>query len=218
MRGQLRGRIGLQRGELALEHLAAGVVLVAQVDVDVLDAHGPRGDQHALEEAVRVALEVVAVLERARLALVDVDRHEPRARLGAHDASTCAPTGKPAPPRPRRPESSIVLMTASTSRLPVDALEPGLVAALRAYVGVVDAAAVAGALVALRVARTASTPSAVAWPKAFWPTHTAGASAQRPMHGAAITRTFGPSERRQLVEQLLRAGHRGTRASRTRAP
>ena len=35
---------------------------------------------------MRIALEVVAVLERSRLALVDVDRHQPRRRLGAHDA------------------------------------------------------------------------------------------------------------------------------------
>ena len=40
---------------------------------------------------------------------------------------------------------------------------------------------------------TVATFSAVAWPKAFWPTQTAGASSQRPMQGAAITRTFGPS-------------------------
>ena len=34
---------------------------------------------------MRVALEVVAVLERAGLALVDVDRHQPRRAFGAHD-------------------------------------------------------------------------------------------------------------------------------------
>jgi hypothetical protein len=62
-------RIGAKRGELALEDRAAAGVLVAQVDVDRVDADRPRGDQHALEEAVRIALEVVAVLERAGLAL-----------------------------------------------------------------------------------------------------------------------------------------------------
>ena len=35
---------------------------------------------------MRVALEVGAVLEGAGLALVDVHRHQPRRRLGAHDA------------------------------------------------------------------------------------------------------------------------------------
>jgi hypothetical protein len=52
----------------------------------VLDAHGPGGDQHAFEEAVRVAFEVDAVLEGAGFAFVDVDRHQARAGLGAHDA------------------------------------------------------------------------------------------------------------------------------------
>src|SRR6185369_6129930 len=45
----------------------------------------PRGDQHALDEPVRITLEVVAVLERAGLALVDVDGHQPRRGLGADD-------------------------------------------------------------------------------------------------------------------------------------
>ena len=44
----------------------------------------PGGDQHALDEAVRIALEIVAVLEGAGLALVGVDREQPRRRLGAH--------------------------------------------------------------------------------------------------------------------------------------
>jgi hypothetical protein len=68
------------------QHRAAAVVLVAQVDVDLRDAHRPGGDQHAFDEAVRVAFEVDAVLEGAGLAFVDVHRHQPRRRLGAHDA------------------------------------------------------------------------------------------------------------------------------------
>ncbi len=53
-------RPGLQRRHFALEEMPARMVFVAQVDVDIVDAHGPRGDEHAFEEAVRVALEVVA--------------------------------------------------------------------------------------------------------------------------------------------------------------
>ena len=45
-----------------------------------------RRDQQAFQEAVRIALEVGAVLEGAGLALVDVHRHQPRRRLVAHDA------------------------------------------------------------------------------------------------------------------------------------
>ena len=38
----------------------------------------------AFEKAVRIALEIVAVLECPRLALVDVDRQQARSRLGRH--------------------------------------------------------------------------------------------------------------------------------------
>jgi hypothetical protein len=49
-----------------------------------------RADQHALEETVRVLLEIVPVLEGAGLALVGVHRHEARSRLGAHEAPLAA--------------------------------------------------------------------------------------------------------------------------------
>ena len=52
-------RRGAQLRQLGLEQRAAAVVLVAQVDVDARDADRPGGDQHAFEEAVRIALEVV---------------------------------------------------------------------------------------------------------------------------------------------------------------
>ncbi len=86
--GRARGqrRRGLQPRELALEQGAQAVVLVTQVDPYRLDAHGPGGNQHALERAVRVALEGPAVLEGAGLALVDVDRHVARPGKAAHDA------------------------------------------------------------------------------------------------------------------------------------
>src|SRR6185369_6943362 len=77
--------IGFERGDLALEDRAAARVFVAHIDVDVVDADRPRGDQHSLEKAVRIALEVVAVLERAGLAFVDVDGEEPRRGLAAYD-------------------------------------------------------------------------------------------------------------------------------------
>ena len=86
MRGQRHRRVGLQRGDFLRQQFAARRILVAQVDVDGVDAHRPRGDQHAFQEPVRVALEVVAVLERAGFAFVDVDRHQARRWFGAHDA------------------------------------------------------------------------------------------------------------------------------------
>src|SRR6185295_17916270 len=68
---------------------AAGV-FVAQVDIDLAHARAPGGDQHAFEEAMRVALEVPAVLEGARLALVDVHRHQARLGLGGDDLPLAA--------------------------------------------------------------------------------------------------------------------------------
>ena len=45
-----------------------------------------RADQHALKKAVRISLQVTAVFERARLALIAIDRHQPRAGFAKHRA------------------------------------------------------------------------------------------------------------------------------------
>jgi len=61
------------------------------------------------QKPVRVALQVGAVLEGAGLAFVDVDGHQ----LGRGCSRTMRhlrPAGKPAPPRPRKPESSMAWM------------------------------------------------------------------------------------------------------------
>jgi hypothetical protein len=72
--------------DLGGERRAQAVVLVAQVDPARRGPHRPGRHQHAFQEAVRVAFEPVAILEGARLALVDVDHQQPRRRLGGHDA------------------------------------------------------------------------------------------------------------------------------------
>ena len=66
--------------------VAAQVVGTESVYIYLRDEyHGcPRRDDRAFEEAMRVAFEVVAILERARLAFVDVDRHQARRRFGGH--------------------------------------------------------------------------------------------------------------------------------------
>ena len=79
-------RVGLQQREFGLEHGAAAMVFVAQVDITRLDADHLGRDQQALQEAVRIALQESAVLEGARLAFVDVHGHDARGRLLAHDA------------------------------------------------------------------------------------------------------------------------------------
>ncbi len=62
-----------------------GGILVAHIEVDALGLDRPGGDQRALEHLLRIALEIEAVLERARLALIAIDGHEPRALIGPHD-------------------------------------------------------------------------------------------------------------------------------------
>ena len=59
-------------------------IFVANVKISIRSLHDPRCDQHALDETVRVAFEIVTVLERAGLALVAIDRKQPRRRFGAH--------------------------------------------------------------------------------------------------------------------------------------
>ncbi len=77
---------GLELRDLAQQQLADAGVLVAQIDVGGRRLDRPGGDQHALEETVRVALEVVAVLEGAGLALVGVDREVAGLGRVAHEA------------------------------------------------------------------------------------------------------------------------------------
>ena len=77
---------GFELRHLAEQDLADERIFVAQIDVDRPRLDRPRGDEHAFEKAVRVALEVVAVLERPRLALVRVHRHQPRTFIAAYDA------------------------------------------------------------------------------------------------------------------------------------
>ncbi len=50
-------------------------------------------DQHPFEEAMRIAFEIPAILERSGLAFVAIDRHQPRAGLAEHRAPL-SPRGK----------------------------------------------------------------------------------------------------------------------------
>ena len=77
---------GFELGDLGFEDLQHRRVLVAHINKNVDGLHRPGRDQHALQELVRLALEVDAVLEGAGLALVAVDRHQPRTLLGPHQA------------------------------------------------------------------------------------------------------------------------------------
>src|ERR1700736_1430068 len=83
--GLLREPRRLELGYLGEQDVAALGIFVAQVEIDVGSLDRPGADQHALEHAMRIGLEIVAVLEGAGLALVGVDRHQPRALLLAHE-------------------------------------------------------------------------------------------------------------------------------------
>ena len=83
MGGQLRLFESVQR--LAQHQIEFGI-LIAQIDVDVGGLHDPRGDQHSFEEAMGIAFEIIAVLERAGLAFVGIHAHQARGRFRTHDA------------------------------------------------------------------------------------------------------------------------------------
>ena len=90
----------------------------ARSTIPVRRPAGEGGQRHALEHAVRVALHQQPVDERARVALVAVADQVARPvtrRLRAAPHLTAA--GKPAPPRPRRPDALTSWTTRSRSAL-----------------------------------------------------------------------------------------------------
>ena len=72
--------------DFALEDLARGRIFVAKIDIDVGRFDHMRADQHALKKTMRISFEIVAILERAGLALVAIDCHQPRTWLAQHRA------------------------------------------------------------------------------------------------------------------------------------
>ena len=89
----------LEGRDLVQQNLAHGRVLVAQVDEGALGLDRPCGDQQALQEPVRIAFQIVPVLERAGLALVGVDAEVARLRLPA-DQAPLAPGREPGATEP----------------------------------------------------------------------------------------------------------------------
>src|SRR5580658_6589763 len=81
-RRNLAGRIFLKLSDLTLQDRPATVILIAEVNINRVYADRPCRNQRAFEKTVWVTLQVVPVLEGARLAHVDVNRHQPRSRFG----------------------------------------------------------------------------------------------------------------------------------------
>ena len=85
-----------------------------------VDEHGPdpqrvRGDDHPLDELVRVLLHQLAVVEGARLRLVRVADQVvgPRGVGSLGMKPHFMPVGAPAPPRPRSPDALTISMSSS---------------------------------------------------------------------------------------------------------
>ena len=86
---------------------------------------------------MRIALEIVAILERAGLALVDVDRHEARCRLAANDAPFAPRRKSGAAQSPQRRALHLGDDVVGVARA-VDAFDERAVAAVAAIRGEID--------------------------------------------------------------------------------
>ena len=75
----------LERGDLGAQDLQHRRIFVAHVEINALGLDRMGGDQRPFQRAVRIAFQIDAILERAGFALVAVDRHQPRAWIGAHE-------------------------------------------------------------------------------------------------------------------------------------
>ncbi len=82
--GVRRETCRLDLGDFLRQHQPQLGIFVADVEVGLRRLDDPGRDQHALDEAVWIALEIVAVLEGTGLTLVGIDREHAGRRLRAH--------------------------------------------------------------------------------------------------------------------------------------
>ena len=66
--------LGFQSGDFKVQQIPDLWILIAEIEITILGLHDPGGDQHAFQRAMRIAFEIVPVLESSGLALVGVDR------------------------------------------------------------------------------------------------------------------------------------------------
>ncbi len=74
-----------ERGDLVRQDVKHRGILVAHVKVDPLRFHGPCRDQGAFEHLMRVALEVVTILEGPGFTFIAIDGHQAGTRERADD-------------------------------------------------------------------------------------------------------------------------------------
>ena len=70
--------------DLVEQHQPQFGIFVANVNVSIGRLDDPGGNQHAFNESMRIAFEIVAVLEGAGLTFVGVDRKQARRGLGTY--------------------------------------------------------------------------------------------------------------------------------------
>ncbi len=197
----LREACALDLGDLVGQHQPDLGVFVADVDVDLVRLHDPGGDQHAFDEAVRVLLEIVAVLEGAGLALVGVHRHQARRRLGAHQRPLAA--GREAgAAEPAQPGVADDLDEVVARARAVESLGEQAIAAVGEVVLEIDVA-----LPGVRVLRHDRGPGDAIRRRAEH-LHVADRADRRALAGAHARRAHHAHVRPELARQRLRATSR----------
>ena len=136
---------------------------------------------------MRVALQVVAVLERAGLALVGIDRQQPGGRFLA-DELPFHPRAEPRSAQPRSPAArrrrSLVAVVPAARQSPRSGIRPARIG-VELEVGGDDR-------IDLARGDGLATDATVACSMARWPTTATGADSHRPTQGPRTTRTSGP--------------------------
>ena len=194
----------LDLGDLFEQHQADFGILVPNIDVGVAGVDHPGGDQHAFDEAVRIAFEIIAILERAGLTLVGIDRKQPRRRLGTHKAPF-APGREAGAAEPaqsgiahrlddvfaaaRACDASLEQRIAAVADIAVEVVRRGVSLRMRRLAGG-GGNALLGSLHHLHMADRADRRTV------------AGAHARRPHHPHIAAEPV-----RQVAQQMLAAGH-----------
>ena len=76
--------LGFQPGNFQIQQRANLGILVAEIEITILRPNQPGGDQHSLQGAMRVALQIIAILESTGFPLIGIDRQRLASLDSAH--------------------------------------------------------------------------------------------------------------------------------------